>query len=430
MENILDFPIELWFFQILITLFPILLYQSYFKKKYGYRFHKNIIIAIICGGSIILCMSFPVIINVGFLLDFRYVPLILSFLYGGFGLGVTLSTLTLSYRILIGGLGVYLALFILIVLVTFFYFTLQKFKKIEQNKKVLYSQGLLLLIIAFYAFSAQFFDDYSLTNIELLRWVIFSLLNCLTMGATIYLQEGLNELDLMNQEVMEYEKLHLIGQLSTSIAHELKKPMENTKSLLETLGHAKQIPLQDKNKITESVHELEKVSKIIDDYLKLTDVNDAEEGLLDVHEEIDSVILSLYSFANMHNIEIKYYSTLEKNYFVRGNKHQFRQAIINIVKNGIEACQNGSIEIAVHEMLSSILIVIEDNGSGMTKKQMNRIGKPLHSTKKRGTGFGIMVSYNIINSMSGKVEVESDKGKGTSFSIMLPKAAGAAAKTI
>ena len=88
----------------------------------------------------------------------------------------------------------------------------------------------------------------------------------------------------------------------------------------------------------------------------------------------------------------------------------------------MEACQNGVIEIAIHEMMSSILIVIEDNGIGMPKEQIGGLGYPLRSTQKRGTPLGVLVSYNIIDSMSGKVEVVSKHGKGTIFSIMLPKA--------
>lgn len=429
MKSIFNFPIELWLFQILIILFPILLYQAFLKKRVGDKDQRNSIIAILCGVSILLCMSFPVTMNKDFILDFRFIPLILSFLYGGFRIGFSLSIMTLVYRIFIGGTGIYLVLFIVVILVVIFYFTLNKFQRMKQSSKVVYSFGVLLFVISIYAFGTQFFDDFHLTTTEMARFIIFCLLSFFTMWSTIYLQEGLNELDILNHEMMEFEKNHLIAQISTRIAHEIVKPLDTAKSLLETLGSSKQLPLHDRSQIADSVIELDKVNKTLVDYLTLTNVPESEDGLLDVKEEIDSVISTLYTFAIMHKIEIKYFTTLEENLYVKGNKFQFRQAIINLVKNGMEACQNGIIEIGLHEMLSSILIVIEDNGTGMTKDQLNRLGDRLHSTKKRGTGLGVMVSYNIIGSMSGKVQVTSEQGKGTIFSITIPKATAFDPKT-
>jgi two-component system, sporulation sensor kinase B len=148
--------------------------------------------------------------------------------------------------------------------------------------------------------------------------------------------------------------------------------------------------------------------------------------LLNVLKELDAVINAINSFDDLHNIEVKYFSTIEKDIFIIGNKFEFRQALINLIKNGMEASEkNGFIEIAIHEMLDSILIVIEDSGNVMTKEQMRLLGRPIPPTKETGTGLGIMVSYNIIRSMHGKVKVVSEEGKGTVFSIILPKAIGA-----
>lgn len=150
------------------------------------------------------------------------------------------------------------------------------------------------------------------------------------------------------------------------------------------------------------------------------------QSLLDVRAELDSLIKSTYILADLHNIEIKYYSTLDRDIFIKGNKSEFRQALDNLIKNGIKASQNGPVNIAIHEMLSSVLIVIEDSGEGLTTEQLKR----LLCQKNSGPGPEIMVSYNIIKSMSGKVKVVSKPGNGTVFSIILPKAFRYKAKTI
>lgn len=151
--------------------------------------------------------------------------------------------------------------------------------------------------------------------------------------------------------------------------------------------------------------------------LTFTQLFDGDQSLLDVDKELDTVIQSVHSSTDWENIHIKYYSTLEQNIFIKGNKHKFHHLLIDLVKNGLEASQNGSIEIAVHEMLSSILIVIEHNGKALTKEQIKEISKSLLTTNKMG-------------SMKGKIEVISKPSQGTSFSLIIPKASGLKANTI
>ncbi|WP_187118851.1 sensor histidine kinase [Bacillus marasmi] len=142
-----------------------------------------------------------------------------------------------------------------------------------------------------------------------------------------------------------------------------------------------------------------------------------DHSLLDINEELDTVIKSVHSTSTHQDIKIKYYSTLEQATFIKGNRNNFHLALLNLVKNGLDASQNGSIEIAVHEMLSSILIVIEHNGRCFTNEQIKKLNSILPGT-------------DVINSMKGKIEVVSQQGQGTILSVKIPKAPGFTAKTI
>jgi two-component system sporulation sensor kinase B len=77
------------------------------------------------------------------------------------------------------------------------------------------------------------------------------------------------------------------------------------------------------------------------------------------------------------------------------------------VKNSIEASPNGRVDIAVLTIGEHVVIQIKDNGTGMTKQQIKRLGIPYYSTKEKGTGLGMMVAFSIIKAMKGTVEVES-----------------------
>ncbi|HEY4551451.1 MAG TPA: ATP-binding protein, partial [Bacillus sp. (in: firmicutes)] len=104
-----------------------------------------------------------------------------------------------------------------------------------------------------------------------------------------------------------------------------------------------------------------------------------------------------------------------------GEKKKFQQCLINILKNGIESMpDNGHLQIRQSVTNDMIKIDIRDEGKGMTQEQINRLGEPYFTTKEKGTGLGMMVSYSIIKSMNGTIKVTSEYGKGTCFTLKLP----------
>jgi two-component system, sporulation sensor kinase B len=108
---------------------------------------------------------------------------------------------------------------------------------------------------------------------------------------------------------------------------------------------------------------------------------------------------------------------------VRGNSSKFKQALINIIKNSIEALgENGVIEIQAFENKDDnhVVIRIKDNGEGMNESDIKRLGEPYYSKKSKGTGLGLMVTYRIIESMQGTIVYKSIKGNGTEANIFLP----------
>ncbi|WP_449603861.1 ATP-binding protein, partial [Paenibacillus sp. Marseille-Q9583] len=102
---------------------------------------------------------------------------------------------------------------------------------------------------------------------------------------------------------------------------------------------------------------------------------------------------------------------------------QIQQCLINLYKNGIEAMKEkdgGTLFIDISEKKQNIIISIRDTGIGMTKEEISRLGKPYYSTKAEGTGLGMLMVYSTIDKVKGIVEVDSEKGKGTTFIITIP----------
>jgi two-component system, sporulation sensor kinase B len=424
MDRFFYLPVGLWLIQILMILFPTLFYQSYFKRKFQSKTQRKLGLILIYGLSILTCMSFPVSINEGFILDFRYIPLILGFLYGGYQVGFPLLGLVIIFRFIIGGPGIYLTILICILLLAIFHLTLHKYEKYDSHGKRTFAISLLIIAIMAFGFGAQFFDDQTLSGKELFLWIVFAFLNIITMLATRHIHESLLELDKINFEVIEYERMHLLSQFSVSIAHKLQNPIRKIQDSVDVLQTI-DLPANKRFVVNEMIDELETAQNIINDYLVLAKERKNQKVILNVHTEIEAIIHSIQTYAQMHDVELKFFPAIDRVLSVKGDPSQFRYALLNLMKNGIEAIEeNGVVEIAVHEMLDSIYILVEDNGKGMSNEEVNGIGAPTNSKKKNGTGLGTLVAFNILKSMAGKIEVTSQIGKGTTFSIILPKANG------
>lgn len=143
---------------------------------------------------------------------------------------------------------------------------------------------------------------------------------------------------------------------------------------------------------------------------------------INVNEEVRYLSNVLLTYANYHNIQIDGNVLQDESLFIVGDKYKFRQAFINIGKNAIEAMINGGLlAINVKSKESHISIVVSDTGVGMTEEQVRRLGTPYYSTKEKGTGLGTMVSFGIIKKMNGKIELKSELGKGTEYTIVFPR---------
>jgi two-component system, sporulation sensor kinase B len=107
--------------------------------------------------------------------------------------------------------------------------------------------------------------------------------------------------------------------------------------------------------------------------------------------------------------------------YILGNSSKFKQAFMNMIKNSLEALQtNGIVEIEAHADNGMAVIRISDNGEGMEEEQIAMLGEPYYSTKTKGTGLGLMVTFRIIEVMKGTLEFRSEKGKGTEALIRFP----------
>jgi signal transduction histidine kinase len=229
------------------------------------------------------------------------------------------------------------------------------------------------------------------------------------------------QLEVFNNELQRAEKMDIISQLAASVAHEVRNPLQVTRGFLQLLGE-KSTNERDKGFMVMAIDELDRAADIITDFLTFAKPQLEEMTLLNVADELKKIEGILVPLANMQGGVIK--AELSPQLFVRGDSSKLKQAIINIIKNSIEALnKDGTILIRAYlDDFNNVVITIKDNGEGMNEADLKRLGEPYYSKKTKGTGLGLMVTFRIIEVMDGKIKFNSKKGVGTEAIIHIPSA--------
>ncbi|WP_338753740.1 PAS domain S-box protein [Bacillus sp. FJAT-52991] len=231
------------------------------------------------------------------------------------------------------------------------------------------------------------------------------------------ISQDISTLKETEQLIKKSDKLGVVGQLAAGIAHEIRNPLTAVKGFLQLLNQ------ETKTKYADIIlTELERIEFIMNEFLMLAKPHEEmkmeEKSVTDVLKE---VITFMSPEAILNQVEIITEFT-DKPLMVICEEKQLKQVFINLIKNAIEAISSGG-QIVVRTMIKSngfICIEVEDNGVGISKERVERLGEPFYSSKEKGTGLGLMVSFKIIENHNGTVEISSEEGHGTTVKILLP----------
>lgn len=230
------------------------------------------------------------------------------------------------------------------------------------------------------------------------------------------------ELELFNGRLQREEKLKFISELAASIAHEVRNPLQVTRGFLQLISGKSDE--SSKLHFSMAIDELDRASTIITDFLTFAKPElDNNVSLMDVQQELMAIETIISPMAALSGAKL--HVQIPNKFYVQGNPSKFKQAIMNIVKNSIEALEsreNGMVVINVQAEYNMAVIRISDNGEGMEEEQITKLGEPYYSTKTKGTGLGLMVTFRIIEVMDGTLQFRSEKGKGTEALIRFPLA--------
>jgi two-component system sporulation sensor kinase B len=405
----------------LFILLPLFLLQMFYLLEFVYRIDKlkHILFTITFMISIGLCMLFPFSLGDGLTWDLRRIPFIIGILYGGPKNGVILLIFLLLTRFFIeGNSGFYISAITCSIMAIILSIVSQYYLKMPKRQKVLMSGFLVVLYTQIAIFASA---NIANVSFPAKGSVYFVIIIVGTLMATLLFEVIRMNSDLL-EKLMKAEKLEVVSHLAASISHEVRNPLTTCRGFLQ-LSHEEEGSPHIKQYLGTAIQELDRASDIINDYLTFAKPAPNKMEQISIYQEIQNVVNILTPLANMNNVQMLVNFENRDQSFILGDRKKLEQSLINIVKNGIESMGNGGrLEIKVDYQYPLVRVEIRDEGKGMTQHQINRLGEPYFTTKENGTGLGMMVSFSIIKGMGGQINVDSEIGNWTSFSIEFPMA--------
>ncbi|CUB37985.1 sporulation sensor histidine kinase KinB [Bacillus cereus] len=409
--------------QIAIIILPLFLYEAIRLNRYQEMPPKpnRYFIMFLSSITLVLSMTYSICFGDVCGYNFHPIPIVSGFLYGGI-VGLVPAAIFVAYEWVLKGINL-LPVIEVIFLSIVPLFLSKKWSLFSRDKK---------LILAFMISSLYVLVSLVIGMINVLLemgftpyvshlysgYIFASLIMVMTMVFQVYLTEYLNENAILRTEMQKSEKLNIVSELAASVAHEVRNPLTVVRGFIQLLESTEDVKNKDYMRLV--LAELDRAEQIISDYLNLARPQIEKKEHICLSAQLIEMTTLMSSFAAMQGVYLQV--EISESLYTIGDKTKLKQAIMNVVKNGIEAIQGnkGYLKVTAMQKDETIVIRVKDSGVGMTKEQLARLGQPYYSLKEKGTGLGLMVTFSILQAHNGTLEYKSESGKGTEAIIILP----------
>ncbi|HRR42260.1 MAG TPA: ATP-binding protein, partial [Syntrophales bacterium] len=244
------------------------------------------------------------------------------------------------------------------------------------------------------------------------------------IGFTFVIQDVTNE-KRRDHYLQRVNRLVSLGELAAGVAHEIRNPLTGIGVVLDILGK-KRRSKAELELINDAKSEIVRLEKLISDLLTFARPRDLNFDLVDLRTVITSIFSLVKEQCDQKKIKlvIKVSDDIGRLFL---DRERIKQGLLNIVINAINAMPDGG-ELTIEAVNcknetdsgAAVKIVVSDTGTGISNENKNRIFDPFFTTSNEGTGLGLSITHSIVKEHDGSIRVESEEGRGTEFTIILP----------
>ncbi len=233
--------------------------------------------------------------------------------------------------------------------------------------------------------------------------------------------KDITDLKKAEERLILAERLSSLGELTAGVAHELRNPLAGIKINTQILSRKKDLPEMEKKLLNGTQEGIEKIQKIVDDMLHFAKPKALHFSEEEINEVVGKSLAILQTKLKKGNISSVFEGAqgLPK---LRIDIHQVQQVLINVILNAIQAMEKGG-TLAVRTFLvngNRVGIEVRDTGVGVPRSHLKKIFDPFFTTKSEGTGLGLSISAKILENHEATIDVVSEEGKGSTFTIHFP----------
>ncbi len=229
----------------------------------------------------------------------------------------------------------------------------------------------------------------------------------------ITIQQDITSRKKGEELLLRSEKLSVLGELAAGLAHEIRNPLTSIKGFTQLDSF--QSPFKGI-----MLEEIDRIAVIVNEFMMLAKPHEVTYTPKDIQSIIEYVIKFLEPESNLKNVRFHLICSTDKTN-VNCEENQLKQVFINIIKNGMESMpEGGTVIISISEDDNRLQIEISDEGVGLTEVEIDKLGVPFYSLKKKGTGLGLMMTFRIIENHGGKYHIKSEVNRGTTFYMSFP----------
>jgi len=234
----------------------------------------------------------------------------------------------------------------------------------------------------------------------------------------------ITELKKYEEEAKRAERLSTLGNLAAGVAHEIRNPLNAISIAAQRLKN-EFVPEKDKEQyanFTQTIlKEIKRLDQTINQFLSLAKAQKLNLVSTDIGSFISEVVSLMEIEAKEKGIIIE--KEIVGKFQIKMDREEMKKSLVNIILNSIQAMSSGgriNISGNLDNSSKEYIIKVKDTGPGIPEENLSKIFQPYFTTKEKGTGLGLAIAYRIINDHKGKIEVESEAGKGTTFTVRLP----------